>query len=261
MDRLDEFFERLRSASSRMLLLDYDGTLAPFVAARSRAVPYAGVPGVLARIMEAERTRLVIVSGRAASEVADLLGLDPAPEILGCHGWERRGPDGATRLAPLPESARTALESAGRTLIAAGMSEHCEIKPAGIAVHWRGLAPRETARVEAVARATLMPLAATAGVRLDPFDGGLELRPSGRDKGTVVRELLREMGSGAVVAYLGDDRTDEDAFHALGGHGLAVLVARAPRSTAAGTLLRSADEVLAFLGRWERAVASVWGQS
>ena len=34
------FLERLRSASARVLLLDYDGTLAPFVVDRTVALPY-----------------------------------------------------------------------------------------------------------------------------------------------------------------------------------------------------------------------------
>ncbi len=36
--------------------------------------------------------------------------------------------------------------------------------------------------------------------------------------------ILRETEKGAVVTYLGDDITDEDAFKALKGKGLSVLV-------------------------------------
>ncbi len=38
------FLERLRSAPTRVLLLDYDGTLAPFVVDRTLALPYPEVP-------------------------------------------------------------------------------------------------------------------------------------------------------------------------------------------------------------------------
>ena len=62
---------------------------------------------------------------------------------------------------------------------------------------------------------------------------GLELRHPGRSKGDVMRELLEEQPSGTISAYVGDDETDEDAFRALAGRGLAVLVAEQPRETAA----------------------------
>ena len=38
------FFQKLRSASQRVLLLDYDGTLAPVVVDRNQAFPYAEIP-------------------------------------------------------------------------------------------------------------------------------------------------------------------------------------------------------------------------
>src|SRR6185437_15422137 len=59
------FFERLRQASSRVLLLDYDGTLAPFTPDREHAFPYPGIPELISRIVRAG-TRVVLVSGRAA---------------------------------------------------------------------------------------------------------------------------------------------------------------------------------------------------
>ena len=65
------FLERLRCAPSRVLLLDYDGTLAPFQVNRDRAVPYPEVPPLIARIM-AQGTRVVPISGRPAREVLTL---------------------------------------------------------------------------------------------------------------------------------------------------------------------------------------------
>jgi trehalose-6-phosphatase len=64
--------------------------------------------------------------------------------------------------------------------------------------------------------------------------------------------VLSELAPGAAVAYLGDDRTDEDAFAALAGRGLAVLVRDRDRPTEADIRLRPPDEVVAFLSRWVR---------
>ncbi|HYX19436.1 MAG TPA: trehalose-phosphatase, partial [Thermoanaerobaculia bacterium] len=86
-----------------------------------------------------------------------------------------------------------------------------------------------------------------------PFDGGLELRPRGFHKGLVVQRAFAEFGTDAAVAYLGDDATDEDAFAALRGRGLPVLVRGAPRRTRADARLRPPDEVLEFLEAWAGA--------
>ena len=87
---LDLFFNALKRAEQSALLLDYDGTLAPFTAERSQAVPYAGVRERLNKLLHMSRTRLVIVSGRGIEEVLSLLSLEDSPEIYGLHGGQRR---------------------------------------------------------------------------------------------------------------------------------------------------------------------------
>jgi len=82
------FLDQLRSASTRVLLLDYDGTLAPFTVDRSLALPYPNVAERLMRIMKTG-TRVVLISGRPAREVVSLIGIDPHPEIWGSHSLER----------------------------------------------------------------------------------------------------------------------------------------------------------------------------
>ena len=84
------------------------------------------------------------------------------------------------------------------------------------------------------------------------FDGGIELRARGMDKGQVIGKLLSEVAPDASVAYAGDDRTDEDAFRALGERGLRVLVRDEVRPTLADLWLRPPGELLDFLFRWLR---------
>ena len=60
-------------------MLDYDGTLAPFHINRFAATPYPGVEDRLATLSGLSRVRLVLVSGRSARELRDLL---PRPENL-----------------------------------------------------------------------------------------------------------------------------------------------------------------------------------
>ena len=90
-----EFFGRLAAAGQACLMLDYDGTLAPFTPDRDKARPYPGVVELLKRITEESRTRLAIISGRAVRQVLELLGWDSGIEFWGSHGAERLRADGS----------------------------------------------------------------------------------------------------------------------------------------------------------------------
>jgi trehalose-6-phosphatase len=72
-------------------------------------------------------------------------------------------------------------------------------------------------------------------------------------KAAAVETLLAETPEPRAVAYLGDDLTDEDAFAALSGRGLAVLARTEPRPTAADWRLDPPAELLDFLERWRRS--------
>jgi trehalose-phosphatase len=88
------------------------------------------------------------------------------------------------------------------------------------------------------------------GLDLHAFDGGIEIRITKVTKGGAVGAILSETGPGASVAYLGDDYTDEDAFIALDGHGLRVLVRTEERATRADIWIHPPQELLSFLDRW-----------
>ncbi len=70
------------------------------------------------------------------------------------------------------------------------------------------------------------------------------------DKGKAVLWLLDALGFGeadAVPVYLGDDITDCDAFEALRGKGISILVAEQPQHTSADYRLSNTVEVGSFL--------------
>lgn len=249
---LEAFFQQLRAAPRRALLLDYDGTLAPFRVERDEAAPYPAVRELLNEMLAAGHTRLVIISGRAVHDVWRLVNLAAPVEIWGCHGAERLLPDDTYAGPELSE------QTAGGLARAAGWVEHhslvarCERKPASIAFHWRGAAPEVAQELRVLVSEAWLPLTGEAGLALHEFDGGIELRVPQYTKGGAVRQIMAEEGARAALAYLGDDATDEDAFRALRLRGLGVLVRDELRPTAARHWLRPPGELLAFLERWHR---------
>lgn len=243
------FFAQVRQASKRALMLDYDGTLSPFTPDRSRAFPYREIPGLVSRIMQ-HKTRVVLISGRAATELLFLSGIHPHPEIWGSHGSERLLPDGTYEVDTPPAPQRAGLQIANKSFRGVGLADRMETKPGAIAVHWRGLSSAERTGVEDKVRKLSVSLIDEYGLQLLPFDGGLELRAPGKTKGDAVNAILEECGKGVAAAYLGDDQTDENAFRAIKGRGLGVLVRSEPRPTLADVWLRPPDELGGFLRDW-----------
>ncbi len=125
----------------------------------------------------------------------------------------------------------------------------CSRKPYGLALHGRGRPELFAAAAPLFLERFSDPLR-RAGLEIRSFDGGVEVRREGIHKGLAVERVLAEMGPGTPVAYLGDDETDEDAFMAIRGRGLAVLVRPEERPTGADLSLRPPEELLDFLARW-----------
>jgi trehalose 6-phosphate phosphatase len=261
-EKLEAFFGGFASGTHPLLLLDYDGTLAPFRLNRFEARPFAGVQGLLTLIQNQnqnqnqKKTRMVVITGRPAGEIAPLLGLNPPLEVWGLHGAERLYPDGRRELEQAPPATQAKLEELKESLRRDALGGLFEDKANGAVMHWRGHARHTQELIERRTRALFEPLATLDGLALLEFEAGLELR-AGRDKGGAVETTLAEMRAAGQapgpVAYLGDDLTDEAAFRAvnkLEGAHLSVLVRRARRQTEADVWLRPPEDLKAFLERW-----------
>ena len=230
-------------------MLDYDGTLAPFSTRRNQAFPYPGVQQLLQQIILTGHTRVVIVSGRDVRDTADLLNLDPSPEIWGLHGLQNRKPDGTTRMCMLDQPTLDALADADSWLEYQDVRRTAEFKTGSIAVHWRGLNEHGIEELRGRVLLGWRPIAERTGLELLEFDGGIEICSREADKGEAVRFLLQS-SPGAPSAYLGDDATDERAFLAIHGRGLSVLVRPKWRNTNAQLWLKPPDQLLFFLTEW-----------
>ena len=230
------------------VFLDYDGTLTPIVARPDLAVLTEEMRDILRRL--AKVSTLAIVCGRDRADVARLVGLENLI-YTGSHGFDITGPDGLRKENDRAVEALPALDQAGDRLDAAlGLIEGAlvERKRFAIAVHYRLVAadrvPELRRSFETVA-AEYPELRPTGGKMI------LELRPRvDWDKGRAVLWLLETLGldgDDVLPIYLGDDDTDEDAFAALGGRGMGILVSDVARPTAATYGLADTDEAGRFL--------------
>ncbi len=254
--RLEAFFCSLQQAQAPLLLLDYDGTLADFRIDRFTARPWAGVRKLLTAIQKDGRTSVKVITGRPAGEINPLLQLEEPVEVWGLHGAERLYANGKRELEKTPREALAKLDELREQLRRDAFGGLFEDKPNATVMHWRGHSPRLAKSIEKKTRALFVPATRIRGLSLLPFESGIELR-GGRDKGGAVEAIVEQAAPGTPVAYLGDDLTDESAFHAVNrmkGVHLSVLVRRARRKTEAEVWLHPPEELRWFLRQWSKAL-------
>ncbi len=247
LDRIAEIAERARGRRLAVFL-DYDGTLTPIVDRPEDAVMGTQMRETVAHL--ATHRMVAVVSGRDLADVRNRVGLANLV-YAGSHGFDIAGPAGLQQVLPQAQESVPALDAAEHALnVALGSIDGAlvERKRFTIAVHYRLV---RDADVPAVDRAVDGALAAHPDLRKRHGKKVFELQPDvAWDKGAAVRWLLEALeldGPDVLPVYVGDDLTDEDAFRALAGRGIGVVVLDAPRATAAGYALRDPGEVRVFL--------------
>lgn len=244
------FWNALSEASSVVLLLDYDGTLAPFHEDRMAAVPAPGVVPALQAIDATRRTVMVIVSGRPVHEVRRLLP-EPDLTIIGTHGYELRLPGGESFTIGINELQSALLDKAFERAHDEIGEERVERKSATVAAHFRGMSLPATLVARDAIRERWESFNDPSAVEIREFNGGLEMRALGSDKGTAVESFIQNLPDVPLTVYIGDDETDEDAFKSvnrMGGH--SIRVGERSQQTAAIGNLESSAAVVRFLERW-----------
>lgn len=229
---------RVDQADRLLLMLDFDGTLAPIVARPSDArIPDSALPA-LRKLQHSPDVNLAIVSGRGARDVRELAGLAHA-HYFGGHGRERIRPGGAeVEASPAGRSEIRMLcqRLEGELDDIAGFQ--VEDKGLAAAAHFRNVDPEHWPRVERVVRQA----AASGSLRVSPGKLVYDITPDdGVDKGTATLGLLRELGG--LPIYFGDDTTDETAFAALPADAITVFVGPAASNSKARFRVHSPAEV------------------
>jgi trehalose-phosphatase len=246
---LNQFFSLLKNAEDRILMLDYDGTLAPFNVDRNKAYPYPKAAEIVNQILVDKSCRVILISGRTIDDLLNLINFESMPEIWGSHGYEKQLSDGTRFTETVSEEVKETILFYEEALRIAGLDKFCEKKSFGIAVHWRGCSTGQINQIKTKVDQIAFKINNHL-VNVADFDGGKEIRINGIDKGTAVNKIMSTAMSGSVSAYLGDDLTDEDAFRQMGDTGLKVLVRDKLRATLADVRLTPPDELVWFLGKW-----------
>ncbi|XP_022131926.1 probable trehalose-phosphate phosphatase J [Momordica charantia] len=262
-------FDQITTASKGkqiVMFLDYDGTLSPIVEDPDRAFITNEMRAAVRNVASCFPT--AIVSGRCRDKVYDFVKL---AELFyaGSHGMDIQGPtqghkgneavlfQPASELLPMIDEVHKTLSDITKSITGAKVENNkfC------LSVHFRCVDEKRWGaladQVESVVN-QYPELILTIGRKV------LEIRPAIKwDKGKALEFLLESLGfansSDVLPVYIGDDRTDEDAFKVLQSKGLGfgILVSKFPKETSASYSLQEPSEVEEFLCRlveWKRSM-------
>ena len=238
----------LRRAPSLRVLLDYDGTLTPFARTPDGAAPDATLRKLIRDLAARPRTRVCIVSGRTRESLERWFG-ECDIGLAAEHGyWTRKDPSAPWRAATQlstewKHSVRPTLDEFAERTPGAFVEE----KGGSIAWHFRRADREFGSRQANELHLWLAAAASSLPVEVVRVDKVLEVRTLGLDKGRVAREWIRGVSGDTLTLAMGDDRTDEEMFAALGPSGISIHVGpghsaaryRIPDSAMAQRFLRS----------------------
>jgi alpha,alpha-trehalase len=243
---LEHVQEIAAGSGQRAVFLDYDGTLTPIVSHPENAWLSDSMRQTLREL--AVRAPVAILSGRDLDDVRRRVDIDTIV-YGGSHGFDIVLPRGlrrqvATEFLPNLDAAEKEL----REQLAGIRGARVERKHFSVAAHYRNVKGSDALGVEQVVSEVA---ARYPELRRIDDKKVYELLPKiDWDKGKAALWLLEtlELGRGNVrPIYIGDDRTDEDAFCALGQRGIGILVSEQSQPTAARYSLRDPAEVERFL--------------
>ena len=238
-----------------LLFLDYDGTLTPIVERPELAVLPEKIKKVFEKMISDERFKIFVVSGRALANVKKLVDIDDIV-YLGNHGFEIEiegaeidfGNFSIVRFREILEYLKCEIN---KELIIF-KDVFVEDKSLGLSVHYRLLNSKDESVLKIFLETITKEFISKNEIRIVAGKKVFEIRPPiAWNKGTAVQWVLRKYEAAlkdqkAVVIYIGDDQTDEDAFQALNKIAITIHVGNS-QSTAAEYYLESPQEVAEFL--------------
>ncbi|CBI22538.3 unnamed protein product, partial [Vitis vinifera] len=255
---------------SIVVFLDYDGTLSPIVDDPDLAFMSDEMRSAVREI--AKNFPTAIISGRSREKVYEFVQLTEV-YYAGSHGMDIMGPPHQVKSCDAQYQIK-ALDKQGHEVILfqpakdflpaiqkiSNVLEEKTQKIEGaliednrfcISVHFRRVHEKDYDTLEEKVKSVVKNY---PEFRLTSGKKVMEIRPSIKwDKGCALEYLLDTLGfsdsSDVLPLYIGDDRTDEDAFKVIRrrGEGYPIIVSSTPKETKAAYSLRDPSEVLSFL--------------
>jgi trehalose 6-phosphate synthase/phosphatase len=244
-NNMTDLVERVRAPGTRLLLLDFDGTLVDFTSDIGGTIPSEELLDILSKTGVVPDNHMVIITGRRRDDIERLIGKIPA-DIIAEHGAMIRQNQKWRILLEDNTEWKKEVFSLLRKFCDICPNSMIEEKSYSIAWHYR-IAEQETGI--ASSRALISELKKIAvRYNLIIFDGNKVVEVISRkiNKGIAVQYLLEKRKYDHILA-LGDDKTDEEMFKVLLNKENAYTVKIGEGETLARYRLQNPSRVLILL--------------
>ncbi len=242
-----EIRKKYDRAKSRLFLLDYDGTLAPFHNDPRKVQPSRRLTMLLKKLAEDEKNKVVISSGRDSGTLDEWLGDLPiglSAEHGAFYKEEGRWHNNVAEFQWDQEIVHIFEQITYRT-----PGSRIEIKKTAIVWHYREVDTwLAELRINQLLDALILP-ASRHNLQIMRGNKIVEIKSGECNKGIEARRIMRQVKYDFVMA-IGDDTTDEDMFKVLPKKAFTVKVGKV--SDTARFNLPTQAEVLPFLENFTR---------
>jgi trehalose 6-phosphate synthase/phosphatase len=232
-------------AKTRLILLDYDGTLVPFDHDHRVTHPGKGIISLLQSLAADTRNSVLLISGRDRKYLETQFRGLPITLVAEHGGYYRKG-DGNwnTMLVSSTDWIPNAL-AALQAFVFQYPDSFVEQKTFSLAWHYRKIADSITKSDKQQILTVLKALPEQAHFVISDSEFTIELRTPGIDKGTFISRWVGDRYFDFTMS-IGDSHTDEDVFKVLGADAYSIKVGH-PMGSFANFYLESQEEVLPIL--------------
>jgi trehalose-phosphatase len=257
---IDALSQRLESRKRLLLMLDYDGTLTPIVSRPQDAILSESTRNLIVRLSRLENIKIFIISGRSLKEIRKLVGITNIGYV-GNHGFELKLPGRKPRLFYTKKDIKNICKVKKWFYKQIGKIPGIILEDKGpiLAIHYRRAGKKVGEKIKELASASAEVIS-----RFNIVYGKkvVELRPrKDYNKGAIVSMFKKCVNNKTVLVYIGDDKTDEDAFKVLGKDDFAVFVGRSSEHSWARHFLRDSRSVRKFLEKLSDIFKRIWLKS
>ena len=253
-EHIKEMLARFHQSAKRCILLDYDGTLAPYQKLPSLAAPSEELIRLLNDLAKEPANEVVIISGRDVDTLEKWLGKINL-NMIAEHGACIKHKGGEWRSSVVIKTEwKEQVRPLMQLFVDRCPGSFIEEKKSTLAWHYRNTNEELGFVRSRELRNSLLQL--TTNTSLQVVDGNkvLEVRMIGVDKGAAANQMLSELDPDFILC-IGDDATDEDMFRAIREKGFTIKIGRA--NTAAQYTILSQREVFPFLSRFINPVSEM----
>lgn len=211
-DNFEDIKRQYDEADSRLIILDYDGTLVSFHRDPLQANPTPELIDLLKRLSDDKKNYVVISSGRDRRVLEDWLG-DLPIGIAAEHGAFYRE-NGIWHENAQEIKWNGVILDIFNHIVKRTPQARLEIKKTAIVFHYRDVDPwLADLRVNQLFNALLYPCA-RKNLQIMKGNKIIEVKSSDSTKGSEARRLMEE-GDYDFIMAIGDDTTDEEMFLSL----------------------------------------------